>query len=233
MVKIAYLTIDDAPSSDFKRKVDYLYKQKIPAIFFCIGKLLDKRPKDIIYAIKKGFIIGNHSYDHPYFSFITLKKAYEQIRKTDDLIEDLYKKAGKKRPIKVFRFPFLRKGGLNRRAIQEVLKKLGYIQPKFDNINYKWYKRKGFLKDIDVYPSYDTMDWTTIEKRPIFGVRGLQEVLARIDEDVPEGCRGINYKDSNDIIMMHDYNNPKHTKMFIPMIEKLKSKVKFKMPEIK
>ncbi|MCD6471339.1 polysaccharide deacetylase family protein, partial [bacterium] len=51
------LTVDDCPSSDFKRKVDFLLLKNIPAIFFCIGKLTEKRKKVIIYAIKNGFII--------------------------------------------------------------------------------------------------------------------------------------------------------------------------------
>jgi len=231
MVKIAYLTIDDAPSSDFKRKVDYLYKQKIPAIFFCNGKLLEKRPQDIVYAIKKDFIIGNHAYSHPNFSKLTLKKYLEQIKRTDEIIEELYKKAGVKRPIKVFRFPYLEKGGANKKAIQETLKKLGYTQPKFKDINYKWYKKEGLNKDIDVYPSYDTYDWTVADKSYEFGIKSLEDLFARMNENVPEGCRGLNFKGSNEIIMMHD--DPRIKEMFIPMINKLKSKVKFKMPRLK
>jgi len=32
--KIAYLTIDDAPTKDFRKKVDFLIKKKVPATFF-------------------------------------------------------------------------------------------------------------------------------------------------------------------------------------------------------
>ena len=138
MMKIAYLTVDDCPSSDFKRKVDFLLLKNIPAIFFCIGKLMEKRKKVIIYAIKKGFIIGNHSYSHIPFSKLSLREAKREIKKTDEIIEQLYKGAGIKRPIKVFRFPNLDKGDGNKnypfvdwnnpkvKALQEYLRKLGY-----------------------------------------------------------------------------------------------------------
>lgn len=238
MMKIVYLTIDDAPSSDFKRKVDYLSSKNIPAIFFCIGRLLKKRRRVVIYAIKKGFIIGNHSYSHTPFSKLSLVEAKKEIKKTDEIIEELYKKAGVKRPIKVFRFPELDKGDGNKnypnidwnhpkvKALQEYLKRLGYRQPKFKNITYKWYKKVRLDKCVDVDCTYDSYDWTVSDKSYEHGIRTLKDLLARMDENVPEGGRGLNFKESADIIMMHDHSNIKE--MFVPMIEKLiKKGVKF------
>jgi len=47
-----------------------------------------------------------------------------------------------------------------------------------------------------------------------------------MDEDVPEGMRGLNFKGSSDIIMMHDHANING--FFVPMIEKLLKKgIKF------
>ncbi len=231
MTKTAYLTIDDAPSKDFKRKVNYLASKGIPAIFFCRGDFLEKRSKAAIYAIKKGFIIGNHSYDHPNFSKIPLEEAENQIKKTDEIIEELYRKACVRRPIKVFRFPELDKGGENKEVLQKFLKKLGYEQPKFEKINYKWYKKDGHHKDVDVYCTYDTYDWAVLEANPPHGIKGLKEVLARMDEDVPEGHRGLNYPNSNEIIIMHDFSET--ADMFIPMIKKLVKKgLKFELPKL-
>jgi len=112
-MKTAYLTIDDAPSKDFRKKIDFLLSKNIPAIIFCQGNDLQNNQEEIIYAIKKGFIIGNHSHDHPYFSQLTLEQAKEQIKKTDVVIDEIYQKAGILRPVKFFRFPFGDKGGLN------------------------------------------------------------------------------------------------------------------------
>jgi len=243
--KIAYLTIDDSPSNDMKRKINFLLKKRIPAIWFCRGELLEKRQKVVIYAIKKGFIIGNHSYDHPPFSKIPLKECFRQIKVTDELIEAAYEKAGIERPAKLFRFPWLDKGGgfdvkksgfFPRRenpehikAIQDFLKKLGYKQPKFKGINYNWFEEANLLNDVDVYLTYDAMDWVVLMKKPKYGINGLRDVLERMDEDVPEGGRGLNFAGSNEIILLHDLPETAH--MFVPIIEKLLEKeLKFELP---
>lgn len=189
--------------------------------------------KNAVYAIKKGFIIGNHSYNHPHFTKLKTHEAFQQIKRTDELIDEAYKMAGVKRPGKIFRFPYLERGkGEKKKRFQKILKDLGYSQPKFEGVTYRWYKRKGLNKCIDVDCTYDTMDWATIEKKPIYEIKGLKEVLARMDENVPEGGRGLNHPRSNEIIMMHDFEQT--AKMFVPMIEKLLAKgLKFKLPRLK
>ena len=82
--KVGYLTIDDAPSEDFRNKVKHLVEKEIPAIFFCRGDYLVERSEDVILAIKKGFVIGNHSYNHARFSEIPLKECFHQIKQTDE-----------------------------------------------------------------------------------------------------------------------------------------------------
>jgi len=243
--KIAYLTIDDCPSNDMKRKVDFLLKKGIPAIWFCRGELLEKRQEVVVYATKKGFVMGNHSYDHPHFSKISLKECFRQIEITDELIEAVYKEAGIERPAKVFRFPWgdkgggsdIKKGGFFPRrenlehikAIQDFLKKLGYKQPKFKDINYDWFNEAHLLNDVDVYLTYVTMDWVVLEKEPRYGIKGLKDVLERMDEDVPEGGRGLNFTGSNEIILLHDLFETAH--MFVPIIEKLLDKsLEFELP---
>lgn len=232
MKKIAYLTIDDAPSRDIRRKVNYLKSKSIPAIFFCQGNLLEKRMDDAVYAIKKGFVIGNHSYSHPHFAKLNRHQAFQQIKKTDELIDKAYGMAGVERPGKLFRFPYLERGGRKKERFQKILGDFGYSQPKFERISYKWYKRKKLDGYVDVDCTYDTMDWATTEKTPPYGIKGLKEVLARMDEDVPEGCRGLNYSGSNEIILMHDFEETKG--IFIPMIEKLITKnLKFELPKMR
>lgn len=110
MKKYAYLTIDDAPSGNFSEVCDYLKEMKIPAIFFCEGRKLVKRKNEVINAIKDGFIIGNHSYNHSNFSGISIEEARKEITETDIIIEELYKNAGVKRDYKLFRFPGLNNG---------------------------------------------------------------------------------------------------------------------------
>ncbi|UCE96306.1 MAG: polysaccharide deacetylase family protein [Candidatus Bathyarchaeota archaeon] len=244
--KIAYLTIDDCPSEDMKRKVDFLFEKEIPAIWFCRGEFLEKRQEVTSYAIKRGFIMGNHSYNHPLFSRITFKECFRQIKVTDELVENAYLRAGVKRPAKLFRFPWgdkgggfeLKKGGFLPRqknpdkikSIQDFLRKQGYEQPSFENIRYDWFNKANLLKDADVWFTYDSMDWAILMEKPMYGIYGLREILKRMDEDAPEEGMGLNYADSNEIILLHDLTEL--TFMFRPIIEKLLEKgLRFQTPK--
>jgi len=238
--KIAYLTIDDAPSEEFKHKVDFLLSKDIPAVFFCRGELIEERPKEIVYAIKKGFLIGNHSYNHPHFYMLDKEECFKQIERTDEIIEEIYKKSGVKRPIKIFRFPYGDKGGggsfekgwqkekrAHIKAIQEDLRKLGYRQPKFDRIGYKWYKNAKLAEDADVVWTYDTHDWRLYHR-----LDRLEDILNRMDENAPEGCKGLNFPGSSEIIIMHDHAaSMEYFKRIINRL--LEKKIKFMLPKFK
>ena len=227
--KIAYLTIDDAPSDDFRRKVDLLSGKGIPALFFCEGRRLSGFEDDVIHAIRQGFVVGNHSWSHRDFSELTEREIREEIGKTDEAIDGLYTRAGVGRAFRVFRFPFLKNGGANAAFTQEILKGLGYRQPRFENIAYEWYREKRLHADRSVFCTYDSMDWTVADGSHVFGIRDLRDLLDRMDEDVPEGMRGLNSTISNEIIMMHD--DPRIREMFEPMIARLVGKgLIFRLP---
>ncbi|UCH31735.1 MAG: polysaccharide deacetylase family protein [Candidatus Bathyarchaeota archaeon] len=244
--KIAYLTVDDCPSKDMKQKVDFLLEKNIPALWFCRGEFLEKRQEAVIYAIQNGFVIGNHSYTHPLFSRIPVEECFKQIVLTDELIEKLYEKAGIKRPAKVFRFPWGDKGGgfdmtekgffpksenpEKIRIVQSFLRKFGYRQPRFKGINYDWFNAAKLLNYVDVYFTFDTMDWAVMVNKPKYGIRGLEGILERLDEDAPGEGKGLNCAGSNEIILLHDLAEISH--IFEPIVEKLLEKgLKFERPE--
>lgn len=106
------ITIDDGPSLNFRAKVDYLYEQNIPAVFFCIGKKIEKDPGAIVYAAEKGYLIGNHSYSHHRFSSLSVKDIIREIDKTDKLIEDIFQANNIDQQQRLFRFPYGDKGDL-------------------------------------------------------------------------------------------------------------------------
>lgn len=247
--KIGYLTIDDGPTKDFTRKINILVSRNIPAIFFCIGKHLEKRPDEVINAIRKGYVIANHSYSHPSFSAIPLTQCYEEIEKTDEIITQLYNEAGYPRPGKFFRFPKGNKGtqevgdffdimtpktqkGITRKqSIQSYLRRLGYTQPPFGNITYRYYKEAGLLTDVDCLWTYDCMEFAVLKDEPLYGIDSLEKVLMRMDEDEPEGYRGLNDDGSDDIILLHDMEGTED--MFIPIIDRLLTKsIIFKLPDL-
>jgi len=87
------------------------------------------------------------------------------------------------------------------------------------------------LNDVDWYWTYDVLEWTIFTKEHVFGIDSLEKVYQRIDEDVPEGCRGLNYPNSEDIILIHDH--PETARMFKPIIERLLAKgIIFKLPRL-
>ena len=70
------------------------------------------------------------------------------------------------------------------------------------------------------------------EYHQLYEIDSLEKVFERMDEDVPEGSRGLNYPKSEEIILVHDH--PETTHMFKPIIERLLAKgMIFKHPPLK
>ena len=233
--KLAYLTIDDGPSLDFVQKVDHLLSKGIPAIWFCRGDYLEERPEDVSYAIKKGFIIGNHSYSHPHFSDLSIDECREQIQKTDATIRILYEKLGITSYFKFFRFPYgdqgdlrhgdltlpLSAGGRTRKdMLQNYLKELDYTPASLRGITYQYYQTQGSLDDIDWRWTFDAREYRLF----ITGsdLTSLEQVLERMDRDSPETGLGLNNASSNEILLVHDHLQS--TQFFKQIIDKLASK---------
>lgn len=249
--KKAYLTIDDSPSKNFNFKLDYLIKNKIPAIFFCIGNLLESYPDAAITSIQAGYPIENHSYSHPHFSDLTLEECELEIKKTDKIINALYQQANVKRRQKMFRFPYGDKGDMRRglvlkkgrkfdpkrhEAIQKILRNLGYKQPEYEDINYKFMDKAELWKDADMSWTFDIMEWATFEDKPTLGVKDLSRVLQRLDSKRPKDCRGNLWLEkrwlnspSSEIILLHDH--PETDDIFNDLVDKLKSlPLDFRLP---
>lgn len=250
--KQVVLTIDDSPTEHFMRKCDYLQAHGIPAVFFCIGRQLEAMPDVVITAIKKGFVIGNHSYTHPHFSDLSLAEAFTEIEKTHLLIDELYKAAGTPRPANWFRFPFGDKGDggygkvfvhsrranqVRRKAIQDYLQQLGYTQPGFPGITYPFYHQAGLLTDIDWHWTFDVMEWNLRMQRADFGLNTPEKILRRLESTCPEDSRGLRTRTkrwigdphSDEIILLHDHIET--TPLFFTIIDKLLSlPLQFSLP---
>ena len=235
MRKQVYLTIDDAPTKHFKDKLDFLYDRNIPAIIFCVGENIEKHMEDVVYAIRKGYLIGNHSYAHEHFSDLTIDEGISSIRMTDQIIEEAYKIAGIKRPMKVFRFPYFDTGAnlsgadyesgsgktQNDRfsAFQSVLKELGYVQPAFKGVNLKYFADKASMFDFpDVKCTFDQMEYNLGRENAPYGINNEEKILGRIDEDAPYEGRALNCLDTTDIILIHDHENT--TELFYKIIDR-------------
>lgn len=203
--KRAWLTVDDAPTEDFRLKVDDLNARGIQAVWFCIGELLEQYPDEAVHAVRSGHLLGNHSFNHPHFSELSLTEAKEQIERTERLIDAIYARTGVRRPVKLFRFPYLDDGGeANRDALQKMLREAGFEPAGYPGVTYAWWQESGCDARIDVGCTFDTWDWQLRERPEL-----LPELLARMDEHEPEHGRGLNETPgSNEIIMMHAWISP-------------------------
>lgn len=244
MSKIAYITIDDAPSKDMRLKVDYLVEKGIPAIFYCRGDFMEKNINHVIYAIEKDFIIGNHSYSHPYFSELSYAECVEEIAKTEKLIDEAYSKAKLPRKYKIFRFPFGDKGGgkdllkiytekekIHIDKIQTYLKNEGFQRACFEKITYSNYLQANLENYVDSSWTFDVKDYVLLSKelQKKHSLLKVEDFLRKLDIHDPKNGLGINDQSSNDIVILHDFEEC--TLVFEPIIEKLISKkLRFELP---
>jgi peptidoglycan-N-acetylglucosamine deacetylase len=241
-LKKAYLTIDDAPGRDFAGKMEFLYRHGIPALFFCEGRSIQSNELELCAAIERGFLIGNHSFSHPHFSDLSIEECKQEILRTDELIESVYRRSGFKRPARYFRFPYFDGGGDEsgsayetkwsspasewfhykyedkRKEIQEYLWKLGYRQPNFEGINLEYFDDPNLLSAVDVRCTYDQAEYWLDKADAPWGLSQADAILGRIEEDFPYEGRSLNCEETADIILIHDHE--KTTPLFYRILER-------------
>lgn len=81
------LTFDDAPDPRFTPQIlDVLARYRVCATFFVVGERAAKHPDLLRRIVSEGHIVGNHSYNHPVFSKLSINKFQSQIWQTDEVI---------------------------------------------------------------------------------------------------------------------------------------------------
>ncbi len=214
MNKTFLLTIDDGPSCHTNKKIKFLATHQIPALFFLRGEHIARYPQQAINLIRNGFLVGNHSFSHPYFSQISLEQCLEEINKTEKLINQCYHQAGIQRPYKIIRLPFADRGAgaWNRQpdttqeqekysAIQIFLKNQGFINPIPDN------------DGIDALWDLDTQDYKSkyIQNPQDYA----QNLKTLVDAATP----------AQNTILLHDFDHNHHLfEISIDLLNNLNSK---------
>lgn len=80
--KLVALTYDDGPDPRFTPKIlDILDKLHVKATFFMIGGRMEKYPDIVRDVLRRGHVIGNHTYTHPHD--IKLDNSAQLIRELD------------------------------------------------------------------------------------------------------------------------------------------------------
>lgn len=224
------LTIDDVPSKNTPALVDYLVTKGIPAVLFAVGQNVEAHYEEGIYALRKGIIIGNHTYSHPAFHELTLDACINEIQKTEALLNQLYHDAGVERSYRPFRFPYGDKGGDKYEALQTYLKEQGFHKLVDSQITYPWYVEQGLHKDMDTFWSFDFGEY---QIRPD-SEHTMELVFARIHAEPPEIDSPLLGKEHNHIILMHAHDEteqmvPEYYRLLLDYV--MEQGVEFEAPE--
>lgn len=82
------LTFDDGPdATTTPQLLDILKEKGVKATFFVLGQRVEANPAIVARAAAEGHEIGNHSYDHKFFTRIGLDGVKSQIERTNAAIE--------------------------------------------------------------------------------------------------------------------------------------------------
>ncbi|WNS45026.1 polysaccharide deacetylase family protein [Paenibacillus sp. MMS20-IR301] len=82
------LTFDDVPDPRFTPELlDVLHKYHVKATFFVVGSRAEKHPDLVARMIREGHVIGNHSYNHPEFSKLSMNEFRTQIIRTENILQ--------------------------------------------------------------------------------------------------------------------------------------------------
>jgi peptidoglycan-N-acetylglucosamine deacetylase len=83
------LTFDDGPNDPHTPNLlDVLAKHNIPATFFMIGRYVRQRPDLAREVLKRGHVIGNHTYTHPLLTFESVHKLRQELTDCRNAISD-------------------------------------------------------------------------------------------------------------------------------------------------
>lgn len=82
------LTFDDGPGRFTDRLLDCLEENNAKATFFMLGENVERFPDVVKRMHDSGMELGNHSYDHTILTSTTKDGVLQQMKKTNDAIED-------------------------------------------------------------------------------------------------------------------------------------------------
>lgn len=197
----ALLTIDDIASKNTPFLVDYLKEKGIPALFFAVGMNVEKHYEEALYAVKQGFLLGNHSYSHPAFSSLSLEEGIAEIEKCEAVLNRLYQDAGMPRPFRPFRFPYGDKGGKNKDALQTYFRKQGFDKVNDAHLPYSWWQENGLNLDVDTFWTFDFEEYRL---RPGSDFT-VEDIWAKTRDLNPKSGAALYGENQRHFILLHDH----------------------------
>lgn len=205
----AYLTIDDSPSPDTQKLVDYLVEKDIPAILFIRGQLTEQNPAAIEYAIKNGILIGNHSYAHISAGDMEPQDWCDDLEQCEHLIDAAYARCGIERPVKCYRFPYIDRGdgvkieqidsshvveNNKTSVLQQYLLDEGFCQP-FKNTPHDYPSGAA-----DCLYTYTARDWMLNDKhRGKHDIKTREDLMTRVAQE-----ETLRNEEHTHVLLLHD-----------------------------
>lgn len=214
------LTIDDVASRNTPAMVDCLAEMGIKAILFATGMNAERFHDEACYAIRKGMIVGNHSYSHPAFSALTLAEAVGEIEKCEVVLDRLYRDSGVVREFRPFRFPYGDKGGVNKAALQQYLREKRFDKVDDRHITYPWWHENGLNEDIDTFWTFDFAEYR-MQHEPDF----TKESVWKRMHDMHPGSGAALFEEGNrHIVLMHAHDEteailPQYYRLFLTHLQ--------------
>lgn len=92
------LTFDDGPGPSTPDLLDVLRAAACPATFFVLGVHLVQSMDVAVRAVREGHRLGNHTYTHARPDALSDAALIDEIERTDALIRDAYRLAGRPAP---------------------------------------------------------------------------------------------------------------------------------------
>lgn len=226
----AYLTVDDGPSPSTPYHMDFLCAHGITPVLFFKGTQLVKHRAQAVDAIKRGALVGSHSYHHHRFSELDLDACLREIDGMEALLDAAYDEAGVAREHRLIRFPYGDKGGRNELAIQQYLRGLGFVRLDDRSITHAWYRAMGWGQDIDAPHTFNLEE----DKLAADGSFAYGDILGHIQERQPTQGGSL-YDGTLQIILMHDSEKIEaiHPGYFTDIVARLQAAgVRFIKPRI-
>lgn len=225
----ALLTIDDVASPQTPQLVDYLAEKGICPVLFAWGQNVEKHYDEACYAVKKGMIVGNHSYSHPHFSELTLAEGIAEIEKCEQVLNQLYRDAGVERVYRPFRFPYGDKGGNHRDALQQYLRDQHFSKLDDRFIPYEWWQKSNCHSDVDTFWTFDFEEY----RLPWQDGWNYALIRQKMQNPAPQTGGPLFGENARNILLLHDHREtdavlPGYYKLFID--EMLQNGVVFDQP---
>lgn len=143
--KNCVLTFDDGPDPDSIKVLDALKSANITgATFFVQGINVKKYPQILRRMVDEGHVLGNHTYDHPDLTKLSLHEVEKQLRMCQEAVNNAL---GRDYPLKQMRPPY---GALNNK-IKDLLNSLGFevMLWQVDSNDWRIENRKNPQKIVD------------------------------------------------------------------------------------